>query len=158
MYICYTSIILYNLFLRCTLYFSADFFSFSQGEVQAVTVGLFSSRSSPPWASSPSSFVLFQNKKPSVFGWFCFGRGRRTWSRLPARSALLLRRGLHRRPAPLDTLRVPRLQTILHFCTSKNHPIGWFHVCGRGRRTRLFHRLRPRRPLLCNSTRLRLRS
>ena len=39
-----------------------------------------------------------------------YGRGRRTWSRLPARSALLLRRGLHRRPAPLDTLRVPRLQ------------------------------------------------
>ena len=138
------------------------------------------------------------------FGFIVFGRGRRTWSRLPARSALLLRRGLHRRPAPLDTLRVPRIKTVLHFCTNKkppywvvsclwqgqkdtpvsqatssaavasqqhppqtselktihrivfftlltplgfksfffytfaqtkNHPIGWFHVCGRGRRT-----------------------
>ena len=46
------------------------------------------------------------------FGFIVFGRGRRTWSRLPARSALLLRRGLHRRPAPLDTLRVPRLRAV----------------------------------------------
>ena len=49
--------------------------------------------------SSPSI-----TKKKTATKWlFLFGRGRRTWSRLPARSALLLRRGLHRRPAPLGT-------------------------------------------------------
>ncbi len=65
----------------------------------------------------------------------CFGRSRRTWSRLSARSVLLHScrglhwrpalacrfgrcfctscRGLHWRPAPHDTLRVPRIRISL---------------------------------------------
>ena len=53
-----------------------------------------------------------------------YGRGRRTWSRLPARSALLLRRGLHRRPAPLGTLRVPQLQAVCTQLKRKRPPNG----------------------------------
>ncbi len=58
------------------------------------------------------------------FGFIVFGRGRRTWSRLPARSALLLRRGLHRRPAPLDTLRVPRPRAVYTQLKRKRPPTG----------------------------------
>ena len=75
---------------------------------------------------------------------FFTGRGRRNWSRLPARSVLLhtlyavvstgdpllacrlgrcfcilVCRGLHRRPAPHDTLRVPRFH-FLHIQKTAN--------------------------------------
>ena len=45
-------------------------------------------------------FGLDKKDSPQTV-FFC--RGRRIRSRLPARSVLLLRRGLHRRPAPLGT-------------------------------------------------------
>ena len=70
------------------------------------------------------------------------GRGRRTWSRLPARSALLLRRGLHRRPAPLDTLRAPRILKIICSIKKKTVICWWLFLFGRGRRTWLAPPLR----------------
>ena len=62
----------------------------------------------------PSFIHNEKSLKTTQFQGFYYGRGRRIRSRLPARSVLLLRRGLHRRPAPLDTLRVPLKSNHLH--------------------------------------------
>ena len=53
----------------------------------------------------------------------CFfsGRGSSIRSRLSARSVILLRRGLRRRPAPHDTLRVPWILDCATFIKNKRH-------------------------------------
>ena len=85
--------------------------------------------------SSPSALTTKQKRHPQVS--FCFGRGRRTWSRLPARSVLLhfVQRSPPETRTPQHAPRASESKSFYSMPKQKRSPFGNRFRFGRGRRT-----------------------
>ena len=91
-----------------------------------------------PRASESKSFYSMPKQKRSPFGnRFCFGRGRRTWSRLPARSVLLhfVQRSPPETRTPQHAPRASESKSFYSMPKQKRSPFGNRFRFGRGRRT-----------------------
>ena len=91
-----------------------------------------------PRASESKSFYSMPKQKRSPFGnRFRFGRGRRTWSRLPARSVLLhfVQRSPPETRTPQHAPRASESKSFYSMPKQKRSPFGNRFRFGRGRRT-----------------------
>lgn len=102
------------------------------------STGLFTVKSASTFefrGSSLSALTAKQKRHPQVS--FCFGRGRRTWSRLPARSVLLhfVQRSPPETRTPQHAPRASESKSFYSMPKQKRSPFGNRFRFGRGRRT-----------------------